>query len=34
MLKGKRPLRPVTDALAAHIEESFMQDANRSVAAE
>ncbi len=34
MLKGKRPHQPVTDALAAHIEESFLQDVNRSVAAE
>jgi DNA-binding transcriptional LysR family regulator len=34
MLKGKRPHQPVTDALAAHIEESFMRDVNRSVAAE
>jgi DNA-binding transcriptional LysR family regulator len=34
MLKGRRPHQPVTDALAAHIEESFMRDVNRSVAAE
>jgi DNA-binding transcriptional LysR family regulator len=34
MLKAKRPHQPVTDALAAHIEESFMRDVNRSVAAE
>jgi DNA-binding transcriptional LysR family regulator len=33
MLKGKRPHQPVTDALAAHIEESFVRDVNRSVAA-
>jgi DNA-binding transcriptional LysR family regulator len=33
MLKGKRPHQPVTDALAAHIEESFLLDGNRSVAA-
>jgi DNA-binding transcriptional LysR family regulator len=32
MLKGKRPHQPVTDALAAHIEESFPQDARRSAA--
>ena len=34
MLKGKRPLQPVTDALAAHIEESFALDVSRAVAAE
>ena len=34
MLKGKRPHQPVTDALAAHIEESFALDASRSLAAE
>jgi DNA-binding transcriptional LysR family regulator len=34
MLKGKLPHQPVTDALAAHIEESFVQDMNRPVAAE
>jgi DNA-binding transcriptional LysR family regulator len=34
MLKGKHPHQPVTDALAAHIEESFARDVNRSVAAE
>jgi len=34
LLKGKRPLQPVTDALAAHIEESFAMDAGRAVAAE
>jgi DNA-binding transcriptional LysR family regulator len=34
MLKAKRPHQPVTDALAAHIEDSFLQDVNRSVAAE
>ncbi len=33
MLKGKHPHQPVTDALAAHIEDSFLQDTNRSVAA-
>ena len=33
LLKAKRPLQPVTDALAAHIEESFAADAGR-VAAE
>jgi hypothetical protein len=34
LLKGKRPLQPVTDALAAHIEESFALDTGRAVAAE
>ena len=34
LLKGKRPLQPVTDALAAHIEESFALDVGRAVAAE
>ncbi len=34
MLKGKHPHQPVTDALAEHIEERFLQDMNRSVAAE
>jgi DNA-binding transcriptional LysR family regulator len=34
MLKRKLSHQPVTDALAAHIEESFTQDMNRSVAAE
>ena len=34
LLKGKRPLQPVTDALAAHIEESFALDVSRAVAAE
>jgi DNA-binding transcriptional LysR family regulator len=34
MLKGKLPHQPVTDALAAHIEESFVQDINQPVAAE
>ena len=34
MLKGKRPHQPVTDALAAHIEESFLHDMSQSVAAE
>ena len=29
LLKGKRPLQPVTDALAAHIEESFALDVSR-----
>jgi DNA-binding transcriptional LysR family regulator len=33
MLKAKRPHQPVTDALAAHIEESFLLDVNQSVAA-
>jgi DNA-binding transcriptional LysR family regulator len=33
LLKGKRPLQPVTDALAAHIEESFVLDVSRAVAA-
>jgi DNA-binding transcriptional LysR family regulator len=33
MLKGKQPHQPVTDALAAHIEESFVRDVNRAVAA-
>ena len=33
MLKGKRPHQPVTDALAAHIEESFALDASRQPAA-
>jgi DNA-binding transcriptional LysR family regulator len=34
MLKANRPHQPVTDALAEHIEASFLQDGNRSVAAE
>ncbi len=34
LLKGRRPLQPVTDALAAHIEESFAQHVDRAVAAE
>jgi DNA-binding transcriptional LysR family regulator len=34
LMKGKRPHQPVTDALAAHIEASFLQDADRVVAAE
>jgi len=34
LIKGKRPHQPVTDALASHIEESFLQNMNRSVAAE
>ena len=34
LLKGRRPLQPVTDALAAHIEESFALDVGRAVAAE
>jgi DNA-binding transcriptional LysR family regulator len=34
LLKAKRPLQPVTDALAAHIEESFSLDGARAVAAE
>lgn len=33
MLKGRRPHQPVTDALAAHIEESFALDASRPSAA-
>jgi DNA-binding transcriptional LysR family regulator len=33
LLKGQRPNQPVTDALAAHIEESFMMDGKRQVAA-
>src|SRR6185437_10389515 len=33
LLKGKRPLQPVTDALAAHIEESFTLDAGQALAA-
>jgi DNA-binding transcriptional LysR family regulator len=33
LMKAKRPLQPVTDALASHIEESFAVDAGRSVAA-
>jgi DNA-binding transcriptional LysR family regulator len=34
LAKGKRPSQPVTDALAAHIEESFLLDTGQSVAAE
>jgi hypothetical protein len=34
LLKAKRPHQPVTDALATHIEESFLLDVNRAVAAE
>ncbi len=34
LLKGRRPHQPVTDALATHIEESFLQGANRQAAAE
>lgn len=34
LLKAKRPLQPVTDALAEHIEESFALEAGRMVAAE
>lgn len=33
LLKAKRPLQPVTDALASHIQESFAADAGRAVAA-
>jgi DNA-binding transcriptional LysR family regulator len=33
LLKGQRPNQPVTDALASHIEESFMMDGKRQVAA-
>ena len=33
MLKGKHPHQPVTDALAEHIEESFLQNVNHSVPA-
>jgi len=33
LLKAKRPLQPVTDALAAHIEESFAAEAGRAMAA-
>src|SRR6185437_6651467 len=33
MLKGRRPHQPVTDALAAHIEESFALEARRQPAA-
>lgn len=33
MLKGRRPNQPVTDALAAHIEESFLVETNRRVEA-
>ena len=33
MVKGRHPEQPVTDALAAHIEESFSRDAPRAVAA-
>jgi hypothetical protein len=34
LMKAKRPLQPVTDALAAHIEESFAMNTGHSVAAE
>ena len=34
LLKAKRPLQPVTDALAAHIEESFAFESGDAVAAE
>jgi DNA-binding transcriptional LysR family regulator len=34
LLKGRRPLQPVTDALAAHIEESFGLGEAAAVAAE
>jgi DNA-binding transcriptional LysR family regulator len=34
LMKGKRPPQPVTDALAAHIEESFALEAGRMMAAE
>ena len=29
MMRGRRPQQPVTDALAAHIEESFRTDLAR-----
>lgn len=32
-MKAKRPLQPVTDALAAHIQESFALDPGRSAVA-
>ena len=34
LLTAKRPLQPVTDALAAHIEESFALEGRHAVAAE
>jgi hypothetical protein len=34
LAKGKRPSQPVTDALAAHIEESFLLDTGQVAAAE
>jgi len=34
LIKAKRPPQPVTDALAAHIEESFALEAGRMIAAE
>jgi len=34
LIKAKRPPQPVTDALAAHIEESFALEAGRMMAAE
>jgi DNA-binding transcriptional LysR family regulator len=34
MLQAKRAHQPVTDALAAHIQDSFHQEANRPLAAE
>jgi DNA-binding transcriptional LysR family regulator len=33
LMKAKRPLQPVTDALAAHIQESFALDSGQSAAA-
>ena len=33
LMKAKRPLQPVTDALAAHIQESFALDSRQSAAA-
>jgi DNA-binding transcriptional LysR family regulator len=33
LMKGKRPHQPVTDALAAHIEASFLRDSDHVVAA-
>ncbi|HTI80257.1 MAG TPA: LysR substrate-binding domain-containing protein [Acetobacteraceae bacterium] len=33
LMKAKRPLQPVTDALAAHIQESFVLDSGQSAAA-
>ena len=34
LLTAKHPRQPVTDALAAHIEESFLTDTRRALAAE